>query len=163
MKKIFTKNKIVTFLLLALFLFILNLNLKQNKYKKNFKINKDNVIDNDSILKSIHEIDSIINDVHLKNEEKDSQILKLKNVNKNKKIIKNKKEELNYDVEPVLLKVESKIIDKNLIIINDTIVNTIYIYDTIKKIQIDTIVYKKEDIKKNKIQKKTIQLIFLHK
>jgi hypothetical protein len=156
MKKIFTKNKIVTFLLLALFLFFLNLNLKQSSYSDNIKINKQIEIDNDSVLKSIHQIDSIINDVHLKNEEKDNQILRLKNVNKNnnKQVIKNKKEEFNYDVEPVLLKVESKIIDKNLIIINDTIFNTIYIYDTIEKIQIDTTVYKKEDIKKIKFKKK---------
>lgn len=156
MKKIFTKNKILTFLLLALFLFFLNLNLKQSSNSDNIKINKQIEIDNDSVLKSIHQIDSIIHEVHLKNEEKDNQILRLKNVNKNnnKQVIKNKKEEFNYDIEPIYLKVESKIIDKNLIIINDTIVNTIYIYDTIEKIQIDTTVYKKEDIKKIKFKKK---------
>jgi hypothetical protein len=155
MKKIFTKNKIVTFLLLALFLFILNLNLKQNKYKKSFEINEENIIYNDSILKSIYEIDSIIHDVHLKNEEKNNQILILKNINKNnnKKVIKNKKEEFNYDIEPIYLKVENKDTVINLITINDTIINEIYMYDTIQKIQIDTIIYNKEDIKKIKFKK----------
>ena len=155
MKKIFTKNKIVTFLLLALFLFILNLNLKQNKYKKSFEINEENIIYNDSILKSIYEIDSIIHDVHLRNEEKNNQILILKNINKNnnKKVIKNKKEEFNYDIEPIYLKVENKDTVINLITINDTIINEIYMYDTIQKIQIDTIIYNKEDIKKIKFKK----------
>lgn len=155
MKKIFTINKIVTFLFSVIFLFILNLNLKQNNYKKNFEINKEKTIDNDSILKTIHEIDSIIHDVHLENEKKENQILRLKNVNKNnnKKIIKNKKEEFNYDVEPVYLKIESKDTIINIITINDTIVHEIVLYDTIQKIQIDTLVYDVEDIKKIKFKK----------
>jgi hypothetical protein len=125
MKKIFTKNKIITFSLLALFLFFLNLNLKQSRYKDNFKVNKQITIDNDSILKIIHQIDSIIHDVHLKSEEKENQILRLKNVNKNnnKKIIKNKKEEFNYDVEPVYFKTERKDTIINVITINDTLFN----------------------------------------
>lgn len=155
MKKIFTINKIVTFLFSVIFLFILNLSLKQNNYKKNFEINKEKTIDNDSILKTIHEIDSIIHDVHLQNKEKENQILRLKNVNKNnnKKIIKNKKEEFNYDVELVYLKIESKDTIVNIITINDTIVHEIVLYDTIQKIQIDTLVYDVEDIKKIKFKK----------
>jgi len=160
MKKIFTKNKIITILLLTFFLFLLNLNLKQNNHKNSIHINNTTITDSDSILKSMHEIDSIINEVHFKNEEKDNQILNLKNKNKDIKIISNNnnnnnnnKEEFNYDFEPIFLKSERKETYINLIIINDTIINKIYIYDTIQKIQIDTIVYKKEDIKKIKFRK----------
>jgi hypothetical protein len=158
MKKIFTKNKLISFLLISLFLFLLNLNLKEINSKKESKTkNSEESIDCNPLTDKFNEIDSIIQNVSLKNIEKDKEISKL-NKSKNHPQIKEiyieeKKEYLESYVIPTVLEYEKIDTLTSFVIINDTIVNEFFIYDTIQKIQIDTIVYKKEDIKKIKFRK----------
>jgi cell division protein FtsB len=150
MKRVLSNKKILFFLSLILVLFFFKLNIQQENYKKNFKLTEQTAFKNDSIENVMIEIDSIILNIHSKKEEKELKPSQIKNKIK----LKNDKvENLNFNFETIYLKSENRDTFRNSIVINDTIINKIFMHDTIKITYVDTVFYQKKIIKNFKFRK----------